>query len=108
MSQLKGILAINVDYIRTRQNNRQCSSVLAGRGKTHGFCLKRGDIMDRTALYFRRNVQVEPLSDSWYASPHLIPLATNASNIVEIGEENITGGNQTVIPIANKDTTRKI
>jgi L-ascorbate metabolism protein UlaG (beta-lactamase superfamily) len=39
--------------------------------------------MDRTALYFRQNVQVEPLSDSWYAWPHLIPPATNSRNIVE-------------------------
>jgi hypothetical protein len=39
--------------------------------------------MDRTALYFRQNVQVEPLSDSWYAWPYLIPPATNARNVVE-------------------------
>jgi len=39
--------------------------------------------MDGNALYLRQNVQVEPLSDGWYAWPHLIPPATNARNIVE-------------------------
>jgi L-ascorbate metabolism protein UlaG (beta-lactamase superfamily) len=34
-------------------------------------------------LYLRRNIQVEPLIDHWYAWPHLIPPATAARNITE-------------------------
>lgn len=39
--------------------------------------------MDENALYLRQNIQVEPLSDGWYAWPHLISPATSARNIVE-------------------------
>ena len=35
------------------------------------------------ALYFRQNVQVEPLVDHWYAWSHLIPPATAARNLTE-------------------------
>jgi len=34
-------------------------------------------------LYLRRDVQVEPLVDRWYAWPHLIPPATAARNLTE-------------------------
>ena len=34
-------------------------------------------------LYLRRNVQVEPLVDHWYAWPYLIPPATAARNLSE-------------------------
>ncbi len=34
-------------------------------------------------LYLRRNIQVEPLIDHWYAWSHLIPPATAARNITE-------------------------
>jgi len=35
------------------------------------------------AVYFRQNVQVEPLVDQWYAWSHLIPPATTARNLTE-------------------------
>ena len=35
------------------------------------------------SLYLRPNVKVEPLFDSWYAWPHLLPPATAARNITE-------------------------
>lgn len=38
---------------------------------------------DTELLYLRPNVQLEPLFDSWYAWPHLIPPATAARNITE-------------------------
>src|SRR4029077_19888086 len=34
-------------------------------------------------LYFRQNIQAEPLIDMWYAWPHLIPPANAARNITE-------------------------
>jgi L-ascorbate metabolism protein UlaG (beta-lactamase superfamily) len=34
-------------------------------------------------LYLRSNVKIEPLIDSWYAWPHLIPPATAARNVTE-------------------------
>jgi L-ascorbate metabolism protein UlaG (beta-lactamase superfamily) len=39
--------------------------------------------MNNEKLYFRQNIQVEPLIDCWYAWPHLIPPATAARNITE-------------------------
>lgn len=39
--------------------------------------------MSAVPLYLRQNVQVEPLLDSWYAWPHLIPPATAARNVTE-------------------------
>jgi L-ascorbate metabolism protein UlaG (beta-lactamase superfamily) len=41
-----------------------------------------GDVIS-DLLYLRRNVQVEPLVDSWYAWAHLIPPATSARNLTE-------------------------
>jgi L-ascorbate metabolism protein UlaG (beta-lactamase superfamily) len=38
---------------------------------------------DTQLLYLRPNVQLEPLFDSWYAWPHLIPPATAARNVTE-------------------------
>lgn len=35
------------------------------------------------SFYLRPNVQVEPLFDSWYAWPHLVPPATAARNVTE-------------------------
>ncbi|SRR6266496_969919 len=34
-------------------------------------------------VFLKRNIQVEPLLDQWYAWPHLIPPATAARNLVE-------------------------
>src|SRR5579871_1968783 len=34
-------------------------------------------------VYLRRNIQVEPLVDGWYAWTHLIPPATAARNMTE-------------------------
>src|SRR5690242_10227679 len=39
--------------------------------------------MRNVPLYLRPNVVVEPLFDSWYAWPHLIPPATASRNITE-------------------------
>ncbi|HZE24893.1 MAG TPA: MBL fold metallo-hydrolase [Blattabacteriaceae bacterium] len=39
--------------------------------------------MNSERLYFRQNIQVEPLIDHWYAWAHLIPPATAARNITE-------------------------
>ena len=39
--------------------------------------------MSDSPLYLRRDVQVEPLIDRWYAWPHLIPPATAARNLTE-------------------------
>jgi L-ascorbate metabolism protein UlaG (beta-lactamase superfamily) len=39
--------------------------------------------MPQKTQYLRRNVQVEPLVDSWYAWSHLLPPATAARNITE-------------------------
>jgi hypothetical protein len=39
-----------------------------------GFVQNEGISWIGPPLYFRQNVQVEPLSDSWYAWPHLIPV----------------------------------
>src|SRR5579863_6218097 len=42
---------------------------------------RRGLMLDTDQYYLRKNVQVEPLVDQWYAWPHLIPPATAARNI---------------------------
>ncbi len=39
--------------------------------------------MSSEPLFLRPNVQVEPLFDSWYAWPHLIPPVTAARNVTE-------------------------
>ena len=39
--------------------------------------------MSADCLYFRPNIQVEPLFDSWYAWSYLIPPATAARNLTE-------------------------
>jgi L-ascorbate metabolism protein UlaG (beta-lactamase superfamily) len=39
--------------------------------------------MSDELLYLRRDVQVEPLIDRWYAWPHLIPPATAARNLTD-------------------------
>lgn len=41
------------------------------------------ELCDNVPVYFRRDIQVEPLVDSWYAWPHLIPPATYARNLTE-------------------------
>lgn len=40
-------------------------------------------LMHTKPLYLRKNVQIEPLVDSWYAWSHLLPPATAARNITE-------------------------
>jgi L-ascorbate metabolism protein UlaG (beta-lactamase superfamily) len=39
------------------------------------------DMLNREPLYLRKNIQVEPLVDHWYAWPYLIPPATYARNM---------------------------
>jgi L-ascorbate metabolism protein UlaG (beta-lactamase superfamily) len=44
---------------------------------------QQGEKMNNELLYLKQNIQLEPLIDSWYAWPHLIPPGTLARNVTE-------------------------